>query len=59
MIDFIQTARGPLLAGSLVMSGLANAHDDPTAFDDSAFAEQTVTVDCTFEDGAAATCYRA
>lgn len=50
-----------LLAGVLTAPGLASAHDDihndMASFDASVFVEQPATVDCTLENGDAASCY--
>ena len=46
------------LLASLGLAQPAMAHPDIEEFDETAFAEQPVTVDCTLEDGTAAICYK-
>tara|TARA_R110000868_G_scaffold107263_4_gene293441 strand:+ start:62266 stop:63483 length:1218 start_codon:yes stop_codon:yes gene_type:complete len=44
------------LASVLLLPGLAAAHPDMTAFDENIFAVEPVIIDCTLENGAAASC---
>ena len=46
------------LASAMLLPGLAAAHPEMTAFDDNIFAVGPVTVDCTLENGDAATCHQ-
>ncbi|RJE79630.1 YHYH protein [Paracoccus sp. JM45] len=47
-----------LMAGSLTAPGIALAHTDITAFDQSVFAQPPETVDCTLEDGTETSCHK-
>ncbi|WP_417478071.1 YHYH protein [Maricaulis sp.] len=53
-----RTACALTLASVLLLPGAAAAHPDIAAFDETAFATAPVTVDCTLENGAAASCSR-
>ncbi|WP_417488788.1 hypothetical protein [Maricaulis sp.] len=53
-----RTACALTLASVLLLPGAAAAHPDMAAFDETAFATAPVTVDCTLENGDAATCSR-
>ncbi|WP_378943061.1 YHYH protein [Paracoccus sp. R86501] len=53
-----QICSAVLMAGSLISPGIALAHTDIAAFDQSVFAEAPETVDCTLEDGTQTTCHK-